>query len=1667
MVDIPKITGDPQVDKFNKDVADTINRMDFAVGQQVTTGTDDEGRPTVGDTTLGYQERYLHVRYATNESGTAGFTNDYTTIPSSAVTGGTVYQGLRNSTSTTETTNPADYVWRLLSVSLGWIPSYRTIGGRQIDWSFVNVTPSGFLVDSGDAIDLDSLPGAVGADGNTSGYIAYFIRSATVPSVPASSTIDTTDGTVTTPPTGYTRTIPARDGNPLYIVDASFFGTGSVIINWGTPRLYVQDGSDGSDGQNARIDIAYATAADGSTGFALSPFEGATYIGQRVVTWTTTAPPVSNTASDYAWSLFRGTDGATGPVGTSSRLDIAYFNTADGTGGAFPSGTLAGGDYAAATRGSRNFQGTNVVTWSTGTEPPVSTTASDYEITQLTGDSGADGLTGLSNRVDFAYANTANGDTDFSTTYFTDALYVGTDVVSYTAGTTPPAQSTTNTDYEWSRLRGADGVDGQTGASGTSSRLDIAYFEDSSGTNGAFPSGTLGGGDYTDAVRGTRNFQGTNVITWNVTEPAVSITPGDYEITQLTGDTGATGADGTDGVDGVTGLSTRVDFAYANSADGTTGFSTTYFTDAIYIGTNAVSYTAGTTPPAVSTTASDYEWSRILGDQGPQGLSGFNTAVPLIYTRSSAEPTTAPDRQARYTFSTAELLFGTPSPAAGTLLGSNTGGYQFNTAGLLTTFVVLDGDRTGDMVFLRVSGSTNAGLPNGDYLATVALDSGSISRYNNLTDLEGNPTPSPASDISAGSGWTFQVFTIGEGPLVYTENSSNGWFNAPGLTTGTDQLWVRSASAVSREATDTIDTNEWTSPSQVGSQGIDGADGLNTATVALYQRNSSTTAPALPNQQDSYNFSTGTLGLTTNNGWQTIDNLTSTGTSLWVTTATASSRTAQDTIEASEWSTARVLAMDGATGAAGIVLPIFTRSDNIPNTRPTAQAQYRVDTGILRFNTAAEGSDPVYNGAISNGWSQDPDLATGSGVLWARTLVVYTADERSLIEADDWGNAFRYQGPDGLATFFAYADDVTVVDTTTTVTGFNLTSQPTSRFIGVVTAAGRPSDNTDYDWTQFRFPSTSTAEIFTRSASTPTSFPSTVLRIDRSAGTRFFEDPDTMGTFDQRSSNGWHLDLSNVPAGSGPIWSRRVVNDNSLDDIINIQPSGWEAPAEAIPEDAVRSVSRIVFAVRTDGSASAPTFPTDWTYNFNSQVWAGTMTNWVLTAPAVDVTGTATYWQAIISATEANPNAGTATGVFSNASRSFQFDGVVRFTSDGTGLSDGGDNNISPLSSGDNISTLTNDAGYTNTSVNGVTGNITTIDGGIIDTSTLNVADIVLRGDNSIDIETSGGSIRAGLSTFPDTLASFSGSGIWMGRDDDGLPKFIIGRQDNHLAFDGNTIQLAGRVLTDSNILSVDGDFVSTRNYRTSQDDYVDLGQGNIMGGTLTVGTDEANPGSALGTPGNNIRYTFNVNVVSDPVAAQTQGNVLLGRHYYIEINTTNDSVYSAENGNVILCIGSTDAGFTTDFYTGTFSNDFYEGSAGTTARNESAGTAPGTTFAFFFIDRESFAYPIRRTHTFDQTGLHQLTLDVLATGGVVPGWTRLALEAYATGIEEIFTINGTPGGATRNLDNNFESIQNVQITPTANVNTWYTGISAAGTSDTINIHSSSNANCSVVVRGY
>lgn len=95
-----------------------------------------------------------------------------------------------------------------------------------------------------------------------------------------------------------------------------------------------------------------------------------------------------------------------------------------------------------------------------------------------------------------------------------------------------------------------------------------------------------------------------------------STDPSKYTWGKFQGDNGEDGADGIPGKNGENGETSYVHFAYATSADGKTGFSTTDTVGKTYMGQYADFEKADSEDPT------KYRWSKFQGPQGPQGEQG-------------------------------------------------------------------------------------------------------------------------------------------------------------------------------------------------------------------------------------------------------------------------------------------------------------------------------------------------------------------------------------------------------------------------------------------------------------------------------------------------------------------------------------------------------------------------------------------------------------------------------------------------------------------------------------------------------------------------------------------------------------------------------------------------------------------------------------------------------------------------------------------------------------------------------------------------------------------------------------------------------------------------------------------------------------------------------------
>lgn len=315
-----------------------------------------------------------------------------------------------------------------------------------------------------------------------------------------------------------------------------------------------------------------------------------------------------------------GLPGAAGVNGKTSYLHLAYANSADGRTDFSTSDSNRDyiGQYTDFTQ--QDSSDPSKYAWSkikgaTGAQG----LKGDPGATGLPGAPGADGRTSYAH---FAYANSADGKTDFSTTNGTNKKYIGQYVDFVEADSTDP------TKYTWSLIvgpqgpQGPQGVAGAKGDKGEDGVTRYSYFAYGTSASGAnFSTTPTSASTYIGVCVTTAATQPTDPTkyTWSLTKGA----------TGPAGPQGAAGAKGDVGEDGKTYYTY---FAYGTSASGA-NFSTTPTANSTYMG---VCITLDATQP---TTPASYTWSLTKGNQGATGAQGVSvSALTPFWQLAEAKP---------------------------------------------------------------------------------------------------------------------------------------------------------------------------------------------------------------------------------------------------------------------------------------------------------------------------------------------------------------------------------------------------------------------------------------------------------------------------------------------------------------------------------------------------------------------------------------------------------------------------------------------------------------------------------------------------------------------------------------------------------------------------------------------------------------------------------------------------------------------------------------------------------------------------------------------------------------------------------------------------------------------------------------------------------------------
>lgn len=268
---------------------------------------------------------------------------------------------------------------------------------------------------------------------------------------------------------------------------------------------------------------------------------------------------------------------------------------------------------------------------------------------------------------------------------------------------------------------------------------------------------------------------------------------------------GVQGAQGIPGVNGSNGKTSYLHIKYSN--DGGKTFTGNAGEDAgSYIGT-CVDYNS-----ADPTTVSAYKWAKIKGENG---TNGRNTATVYLYQRKESAPS-RPTNALTYTFATG-VLSGTinngwsatiPNGTAPLYVivataSSSAASYSIPASAWTSPVVLTQNGENG-----KPGATGPAGTPGADGIdGKNGLNVTTVYLYQRKTSVPPKPTAAITYAFATGA----------------VSGLTNGWSKT--IPAGTAPLYVILATASSTGTTDSIAASEWSTPTIMTENGVDGAPG--------------------------------------------------------------------------------------------------------------------------------------------------------------------------------------------------------------------------------------------------------------------------------------------------------------------------------------------------------------------------------------------------------------------------------------------------------------------------------------------------------------------------------------------------------------------------------------------------------------------------------------------------------------------------------------------------------------------------------------------------------------------------------------------------------------------------------------------------------------------------
>jgi hypothetical protein len=407
-------------------------------------------------------------------------------------------------------------------------------------------------------------------------------------------------------------------------------------------------------------------------------------------------------------------------------------------------------------------------------------------------------------------------------------------------------------------------------------------------------------------------------------------------------------------------------------------------------------------------------------------------------------------------------------------------------------------------------------------------------------------------------------------------------------------------------------------------------DSFSAATVYLYTRTTTATAPAVLTQDLTYDYSQASFTTSPPFGsanWETSPPGTVNGDYLWIITVNISANVGQEIIPAASWSTPQIFSVNGSSS---IVIEAYLRASSAPST-PTG-GSYNFTTKVL--------TPPA------GGWTQA--FPSGSDPVYIVTTIATIVGSDGVDPGLTWSAPVKMveDGATGASTNIIFQRSSTQPSTPSGSPGvpsgwYDDASSALGTALLWASSGVKPINVSNFTWsTPFRIEGESVAEV-------------AVYRLNSNVGL-------TGGTY--------NFVTNTLTPPSGWLTSSPAITNNG--DTI-YRSSGIASGSAKETSAAVTFGPAVIFAQRNDGtdatdvesglvyynqaSTTNPGTPSATNYNFTTGVFSGLTSGWQTTPVTVNITTTtALFWSSRFRIIKA-PNAGTPTIIFDTPIPSVNF----------------------------------------------------------------------------------------------------------------------------------------------------------------------------------------------------------------------------------------------------------------------------------------------------------------------------------------------------------------------------------------------------------------------------